>query len=201
MKTITVTSDDIADQYIIYDTSTEHEDITIDIATDTSITAATGDVTMTGTLEIPTALATTAIEEPSEDWLVWEAGDTEWSPYLTVESIRFEAPKLIFAPPDEEEWTLTVKNGKLIAETQNQEYIFIPQNKEVVMWSISNILFVALIAFVVFKLAPKLTLRRFFRMIFRLVIRPFKRAEKQVFEEARNVKMEWDLVDQETEED
>ena len=45
------------------------------------------------------------------------------------------------------------------------------------MWTISNILIVAIIAAVVFKLMPKVTLFNFFKAVWKLVIRPFRRRE------------------------
>ena len=57
--------------------------------------------------------------------------------------------------------------------------------QEVNMWTVSNILVVAIIAAIVFKMMPKLTLRNFFRACWKLVIHPFHRKEK-------DLKKEWD---------
>ena len=52
--------------------------------------------------------------------------------------------------------------------------------KEVPMWTVSNILVVALIAAVVYKMMPKLTLYNFFRACWKLVIHPFKKKEEEI---------------------
>ena len=51
------------------------------------------------------------------------------------------------------------------------------------MWTVSNILIVAIIAALVFKVMPKLTLYNFFRAVWNFIIRPFKRKEKDIQKE------------------
>ena len=53
------------------------------------------------------------------------------------------------------------------------------------MWTISNLVVVAIVAAIVYKVMPKLTLRNFFRACWKLIIHPFKRKEKEL-------KKEWD---------
>ena len=45
------------------------------------------------------------------------------------------------------------------------------------MWTVSNIVVVAIVAAIVYKLMPKLTLFNFFKAVWKLVIRPFRRRE------------------------
>ena len=49
--------------------------------------------------------------------------------------------------------------------------------KEVPMWTIGNIVVVVFICIVIDKLMPKLTLFNFFKAVWKLVIRPFRRRE------------------------
>ena len=60
-------------------------------------------------------------------------------------------------------------------------------HKEANMWKLSNILIVAVIAFVIFKIAPWITLRRCFKAFIGLVLKPFRRSKE-------SVKQEWDIA-------
>ena len=59
------------------------------------------------------------------------------------------------------------------------------------MWTVSNILIVAIIAAVIFKLMPKLTLKNLFKATWKLIIRPFRRKEKAIQDD-------WDRAERET---
>ena len=80
---------------------------------------------------------------------------------------------------------LTIKDQKMvcvtIANAPGTETLTII--REVPMWTISNLLVVAIVAAIVFKLMPKLTLRNFFKAVWKLVIRPFKRKEQAISDE------------------
>ena len=65
--------------------------------------------------------------------------------------------------------------------------------REVPMWTISNILIIAVIAAVVFKLMPKLTLFNLFKALWKLIIRPFQRKEK-------HIKHSWEAAERDTRE-
>jgi hypothetical protein len=82
---------------------------------------------------------------------------------------------------------MTVENKKMVCVDVLQPIII----KEVTMWTIGNIVIVAIIAAVVFKMMPKLTLRNFFRAVWSLIIRPFQRKKK-------DIKFEWDTAKEDT---
>ena len=76
------------------------------------------------------------------------------------------------------------KRQLIMYETMPREYNTIIY-KEAPMWTISNILIVALIAAVVYKIIPKITIYKVFKALWRLVLHPFSR-------KADEVKREWE---------
>ena len=107
-----------------------------------------------------------------DDPLVSSAGSTiiEWSDYDTT----FYMGKIKIEDLNcSDSQFLTIKDQRLVCVTPSTLTII----KEVPMWTISNILIVAIIAALVFKLMPKVTLFNFFKVVWKLVIRPFRRRE------------------------
>ena len=105
------------------------------------------------------------------EWLV-SSGDSEWST-LTLNLGDLEIGGSLNCEPNQ---FVTVKDHKMICVTPSTLTVI----QEVPMWTVSNILIVAIIAALVFKVMPQLTLYNFFRAVWNLVIRPFKRKEKEI---------------------
>ena len=71
--------------------------------------------------------------------------------------------------------------------TYNADPEWVEIRKEIPMWTLSNIVTVAIIAAIVYKLMPKVTLRNFFKAVLKLIVRPFQRREIEI-------KREWDIA-------
>jgi len=113
----------------------------------------------------------------SGEWLVSSGADTviEWSDSDTIfymKNIKIEDLNCTDGQ------FLTIQDQRMICVTPTPSTLTVIQ--EVNMWTVSNILVVAIIAALVFKVMPKLTLRNFFRAVWKLVIHPFKRKEKDI---------------------
>ena len=80
---------------------------------------------------------------------------------------------------------LTVQNHEMVCAYLPDNYIIIYE--ETPMWTLSNIVTVAIIAAIVYKLMPKVTLRNFFKAVLKLIVRPFQRKEIEI-------KREWDIA-------
>ena len=112
---------------------------------------------------------------PEGEWLVSSGANTviEWSDYDTIfymENIKIEDLNC----SDGQFLTIQDQRMVCVTPTYDRQLTII---KEVPMWTISNILIVAIIAALVFKLMPKVTLFNFFKVVWKLVIRPFRRRE------------------------
>ena len=122
-------------------------------------------------------------------------------PYLTVvadltvsdETINFSEAELttrgdiIWESPFSSNCT---KNQYLILQNYEFKCVDFPENKEIQMFTISNILLIAIIAFVVAKwVVPKLTLKAVFRGLIRLLLKPFKRTKEQSASAWRDAKL------------
>ena len=90
---------------------------------------------------------------------------------------------------------ITVKDHKMVCGEPHYttEIVQTTIIKEVPMWTVSNILVVAIIAMVVYNMMPKLTMRNFFKVVWKLIIRPFQRKEKDISEA-------WKTAEEETKE-
>ena len=71
---------------------------------------------------------------------------------------------------------VTIKDQRMVCVTPSTLTII----QEVNMWTVSNIVVVAIVATIVYKVMPKLTLRNFFRACWKLVIHPFKKKEEEI---------------------
>ena len=130
-----------------------------------------------------------AVDDPDQ-WVI-SSGDVTWST-ISMNLGDLEISGDLTCEPNQ---FLTVKDSKMVCAephytTEIQSITII---KEVPMWTISNILIVAIIAAVVFKMMPKLTLYNFFKAVWKLIIRPFQRKEKEISNE-------WDRAEKDTKE-
>ena len=127
------------------------------------------------------------------EWDIVDAGNT-WNDDI-IEIV--DDPDWIEIPLDlkcKDGQFLTVKDHEMICKEYPLTIMYEHDTtiiREIPMWTASNILIVAIIAAVVFKLMPKVTLSNFFRAVWKLVIRPFKRKEKRI-------KKEWDAAKNES---
>ena len=125
------------------------------------------------------------------EWDIVDAGNT-WNDDI-IEIV--DDPDWIEIPLDlkcKDDQFLTVKNHKMICKeyphivykTIDYETTII---KEVptMTWTIGNIAIVIVICIIVYKLMPKVTLSNFFRAVWKLVIRPFRRKEEAIQQEWR----------------
>ena len=116
--------------------------------------------------------------EDSNAWIVTSDRTYEWSnPTVNIGDLEigdFNCSAGQF---------VTVKDHKMVCVTPSDRVLQTNITKEVQMWTVSNIVIVAIVAAIVFKLMPKLTLRNFFKAVWKLVIRPFKRKEQAISDE------------------
>ena len=169
---------------VTYDDSTT-TDATLTFATATDVdmdsltAAASGDLTVADICGAVGCEDTIQIvDDPNhEEWVI-SSGDITWST-ISMNLGDLEISGDLTCEPNQ---FVTVKDSKMVCAephytTEIQSTTII---KEVPMWTVSNILVVAIIAALVFKVMPKLTLYNFFRAVWKLVIHPFKRKEKDI---------------------
>ena len=140
-------------------------------ATDTDLIAWSGSDTIDSDITSGSTINSdfyAGIDTDSTEWLVsvndgtWEQNPTLQLGEMSIKDINCSAGQYV-----------TVQNHEMVCIDAPQPIII----KEVTMWTIGNIVIVAIIAAIVFKMMPKLTLFNFFKAVWRLVIRPFKRKE------------------------
>ena len=113
----------------------------------------------------------------------WDVADTT----IVFESITCEPYQF-----------LTIRNKEMVCvELPTEAWVKYSHStiiQEVPMnWTIGNIAVVVIICIIVYKLMPKLTLANFFRAVWKFIIRPFRRKE-------RDIANDWKQAERETDE-
>ena len=171
-----------------------------DAATDiTTITTGdlTADMTTTGTAMIGTLTGGSgegledtllAVDDPGDSVILTIGDAGQWETVATISLYNEDYIEIPSSLKCQDNQFLTIKDHIMVCKDYPAGTIMVPSQpitiiREVPMWTISNLLVVAIVAAVVFKLMPKLTLRNFFKAVWKLVIRPFKRKEQAISDE------------------
>ena len=126
-----------------------------------------------------TATTTATIEA---EWMISD-GDVTWS---QVEP-NFIIPFDINCTDGQ---YLTIENREMVCvDSPTRQYII--HEEAIMSWTIGNIAIVVVICIVVYKMMPRLTLLNLFKALWKMVIRPFQRKEKDISDK-------WNKAERET---